>query len=245
MDCSCKLGILMRIILAVLLASVAAFSQIVVSVDKNIYKNNDKNVFLAVGASALLPGMGELYLNEKKLVRPFLWTDLALWVAAIGSYVVGDRYVTSAHNYAVRHAGFNGNKNISLLNTVGSYRSRSGVFGQNSSPDMNEDYNQAMIRSGKNVDEEFSENIQWDWGSSDNPESTKHIEEFKSRMRHYRVSRIVFQVSVGALVINRVVSILDAMRIYRATSSKAFLLRLDIVPQFFEDGSGLNLNVKF
>ena len=198
----------MRIILAILLASVTAFSQIVVSVDENVYKNSDKNVFMAVGASALLPGMGELYLGEQKLVRPFVWTDLALWVAAIGSYVVGDRYVSSAHNYAVRHAGFTGNKNVSLLNTVGAYRSRSGVFGQNSSPDMNEDYNQAMIRSGKQIDEEFSKDIQWDWGGSDNPETTAHIEEFKSRMRHYRVSRIVFQVSVGALILNRVVSML-------------------------------------
>ena len=60
----------MRVILAILLASVAAFSQIVVSVDESVYKNSDKNVFLAVGASALLPGMGELYLNEKDLVRP-------------------------------------------------------------------------------------------------------------------------------------------------------------------------------
>ena len=235
----------MRVILAILLASVAAFSQIVVSVDESVYKNSDKNVFLAVGASALLPGMGELYLNEKELVRPFVWTDLALWVVAIGSYVVGDRYVASAQNYAVRHAGFNGNKNVSLLNTVGSYRSRSGVFGQNSSPDMNEDYDQAMIRSGKKVDEEFSSEIQWDWGSSDNPESTKHIDEFKSRMRHYRVSRIVFQVSVGALILNRVISILDAVRIYRATSTKSFSQRLEFAPEFFEDGGGLLMNVKF
>jgi len=102
-----------------------------------------------------------------------------------------------------------------------------------------------MIRAGKDVNEELGEDVQWDWGSSDNPESTENIEEFKSRMRHYRVSRIVFQVSVGALVINRVVSMLDAMRIYRATSSKAFSERFDIVPQFFEDGSGLNVNVKF
>ena len=235
----------MRIILAILLASVAAFSQIVVSVDQNVYKNSDKNVFLAVGASALLPGMGELYLGEQKFVRPFVWTDLALWVTAISSYVVGDRYVTSAHNYAVRHAGFTGNKNISLLNTVGSYRSRSGVFGQNSSPDMNEDYNQAMIRSGRNVDEEFAKDIVWDWGSSDNPESTEHIEEFKSRMRHYRVSRIVFQVSVGALILNRVVSMLDAVRIYRATSTKSFSSRVQFEPEFYQDGGALMMNVKF
>ena len=235
----------MRIILAILLASVAAFSQIVVSVDQNVYKNSDKNVFLAVGASALLPGMGELYLGEQKLVRPFVWTDLALWVAAIGSYVVGDRYVTSAHNYAVRYAGFNGGKNISLLNTVGSYRSRSGVFGQNSSPDMDEDYNQAMLRTGKNIDEEFSEDIQWDWGSSDNPETGEHIDEFKSRMRHYRVSRIVFQVAVGALILNRVVSMLDAVRIYRATSTKSFSNRVQFAPEFYQDGGALLMNVKF
>ncbi|WP_295051436.1 hypothetical protein [uncultured Fibrobacter sp.] len=235
----------MRIILAILLASVAAFSQTVVSVDADVYKNRDKNVFLAVGASALLPGMGELYLNEKKMVRPFVWTDLALWVAAIGSYVVGDRYVTSAHNYAVRHAGFTGNKSVALLNTVGSYRSRSGVFGQNSSPDMDEDYNQAMIRSGKKVDEEFSSDVQWDWGSSDNPETTEHIDEFKSRMRHYRVSRIVFQVSVGALILNRVVSMLDAIRVYRATSSKSFSERVQFEPEFYQDGGALLMNVKF
>ena len=235
----------MRIILAILLASVAAFSQIVVSVDQNVYKNSDKNVFLAVGASALLPGMGELYLGEQKFVRPFVWTDLALWVTAIGSYVVGDRYVTSAHNYAVRHAGFTGGKNVSLLNTVGSYRSRSGVFGQNSSPDMNEDYNQAMIRSGKHIDEEFAKDIQWDWGSSDNPESTEHSEGFKSRMRHFRVSRIVFQVSVGALILNRVVSMLDAVRIYRATSSKSFSSRVQFEPEFYRDGGALFMNVKF
>ena len=235
----------MRIILAILLASVAAFSQTVVSVDADVYKNRDKNVFLAVGASALLPGMGELYLNEKKMVRPFVWTDLALWVAAIGSYVVGDRYVTSAHNYAVRHAGFTGNKSVSLLNTVGSYRSRSGVFGQNTSPDMDEDYNQAMIRSGKKVDEEFSSDVQWDWGSSDNPETTEHIDEFKSRMRHYRVSRIVFQVSVGALILNRVVSMLDAIRVYRATSSKSFSERVQFEPEFYQDGGALLMNVKF
>ena len=235
----------MRIILAILLASVAAFSQIVVSVDADVYRNRDKNVFLAIGASALLPGMGESYLGEQKMVRPFLWTDLALWVATIGSYVVGDRYLSSAHNYAVRHAGFNGNKSVALLNTVGSYRSRSGVFGQNSSPDMNEDYNQAMIRSGKAVDEEFSNDIQWDWGSSDNPESSKHIDEYKSRMRHYRVSRIVFQAFVGALILNRVVSMLDAIRIYRATSAKSFSSRVQFEPEFYDDGAALYMNVKF
>ena len=95
------------------------------------------------------------------------------------------------------------------------------------------------------IDEDLDADIQWDWGSSDNPETTEHIDEFKSRMRHYRLSRIVFQVSVGALLLNRVVSMLNTIRVYRATSSKAFTERMEFVPEFYEDGSGLMMNVKF
>ncbi|WP_458449367.1 hypothetical protein [Fibrobacter sp.] len=236
----------MRLLMVILLVAVSAFSQVVITVDENVSKNQDKSLWLALGASALLPGMGELYLDERSLVKPFVWTDAALWLTAIGSYFIGERYITSAHGYAVRHAGLtSGSKDVSLLNTVGDYRSRGGVAGQNSSPDMDEDYNQAMIRAGKAIDDEYSESIQWDWGSSDNPESTEHIDEFKSRLRHFRVSRIVFQVSVGALVLNRVVSILDVMRVYRATSSRSFSQRMEFAPEFLEDGGGILMNVRF
>ena len=236
----------MKLLLVLLLAAASAFSQVVISVDQNVSKNSDKSWLLAMGSSALLPGMGERYLGEQQFVRPFVWTDIALWFTAIGSYVIGERYILSAHNYAVRHAGLNSDsKSVSMLNSVGDYRSRSGVAGQNSSPDMYEDYNQAMIRAGKEIDEDLSSDIQWDWGSSDNPETTEHIDEFKSRMRHYRVSRIVFQVSVGALLLNRVVSMLNTIRVYRATSSKSFTDRMEFVPEFYEDGSGILMNVKF
>lgn len=236
----------MRLLLVLLFACATAFSQVVISVDENVSRNHDKNLMLALGASALLPGMGELYLGEQSMVRPFVWVDAALWVTTISAYVIGNRYLTSAHDYAVRHAGLNTNsKKTSLLNTVGDYRSRSGVAGQNSSPDMNEDYNQAMIRSGKKIDDELDESIQWDWGASDNPETSEHIDEYKERLSHYRVSRIVFQASIGALVLNRVISVLDAMRIYRATSSKSFSNRIQFMPEFLDDGSGLSVNVKF
>ena len=239
----------MKILLVLLFAVATAFSQVVVSVDESVSKNSEKKWYLAMGASALLPGMGELYLGERQFVRPFVWTDIALWFTAIGSYAIGERYLTSAHSYAVRHAGLTSNsRDVDMLNTVGDYRSRGGVAGQNSSPDMDEDYNQAMLRSGKTVDEineDMAANIQWDWGSSDNPETSEHIDEYKSRLRHYRVSRIVFQVSVGALLLNRVVSMLNTIRVYRATSSKAFTERMEFVPEFYEDGSGLMMNVKF
>lgn len=236
----------MKVLQVLLLVAAVAFSQVVVSVEKNVSRNTDKHWWAAVGASALLPGMGELYLGEKQFVRPFVWTDAALWLTAFGSYFIGERYITSAHGYAVRHAGLNtDSKDVDMLNTVGDYRSRSGIAGQNSSPDMDEDYNQAMLRAGKKIDEDLKASIQWNWGSSDNPETMEHIDEYKSRLRHYRISRIVFQASLGALALNRVVSVLNSIRVYRKTSSKAFTERMEFVPEFYEDGSGLLMNVKF
>ena len=63
---------LWAVLLAVLLSAMTSFSQVVISVDESVSKNQDKSLWLALGASALLPGMGELYLGEKSLVRPFV-----------------------------------------------------------------------------------------------------------------------------------------------------------------------------
>ena len=79
----------MKLLLVLLLAAASAFSQVVISVDQNVSKNSDKSWLLAMGSSALLPGMGERYLGEQQFVRPFVWTDIALWFTAIGSYVIG------------------------------------------------------------------------------------------------------------------------------------------------------------
>jgi hypothetical protein len=237
-----------KIFCFVLLCSVSLWAQTVISIDESISRNQNKSIALSLGASLLLPGTGEYYLGEKQLLRPFIWTDAALWITTIGSYFIGEKYISSAHNYAVTHAGVSSTKkSVDFLNTVADYRSRGGVFGQNSNPDMNEDYNQAMIRSGKSVDEEYPNTMeyQWDWGSSDYPENTEHMDIYKNMLRNYRVSRIVFQVSVGALILNRVVSFLDVMRIYRATSSKKMTRRWDIAPQFYPDGSGAVFNYQF
>jgi hypothetical protein len=132
---------------------------------------------------------------------------------------------------------------------MGEYRSRAGVAGENSNPDMDEDYNQAMLRSGRAVDADYPMDAShtWDWGASDNPESTSHMDSYNDILRTYRISRIVFQISVGALVLNRVISLLDVLRIYRATSSEDFVMlkNVHVFPQFFPDGSGASVLYTF
>lgn len=235
-----------RALLFIFLLPVLLSAQTVVSVDSDITRNSGKSMPLALGASALLPGMGELYLGESSYTRPFVWVDASLWMTTIVSYIVGERYITSAHNYASRYAGLNtSSKKMSLLNAVGDYRSRSGVKGQNSSPDDSENYNQAMLRAGKAIDSEFKASIDWDWGSSDNPETTSRKEHYKDLLGNYRISRMVFQIAVGALVVNRIASVLNTMRIYRSTSSSGFS-SLDVSPRIGLEGErGIDFSVRF
>ena len=60
----------MKLLLVLLLAAVSAFSQVVVSVDQSVSKNSDKSWLIAMGSSALLPGMGELYLHGLPGTKP-------------------------------------------------------------------------------------------------------------------------------------------------------------------------------
>lgn len=241
-----------RFLLPVLAFATVLQAQTVISVDPSISRNTGKNFGLAIGASAILPGMGQLYLGEKKFVRAYVWSDVAFWTSTIGSYFFGQRQISNAQAYASRYAGVvNPSDNVDFLNTMGDYRSRSGVSGQNSNPDMDEDYDQAQLRAGKTVDNEYPEDAShtWDWGSSDNPATTAHINHYNDILQKYRVSRIVFQISVGALILNRVISILDVMRVYHATSSGdlagAPKWKVQMYPEFYPDGSGVSMFVGF
>lgn len=239
------------VLLAVLLFSAESFSQVVISVDESIGKNSKKSLPLAIGASLLLPGMGQHYLGENSLVKVYVWTDVALWMATFGAYFFGERQIANARSYAVSHAGItNPPSSETFLNLMADYRSRGGVSGENANPDSDEDYNQAMLRSGKAIDADypFDASHSWDWGSSDNPETTKRMSHYRDILRNYRISRIAFQVSIGALILNRVISVLDVMRIYRSTSSdlaSAPSRRLHVFPDFRPEGPGATLLLSF
>ncbi len=239
------------LLFGILSLSTGAFAQTVISVDAAVGKNSGKSLPLAVGASALLPGLGQYYLGETSYAKAYVWADAALWVATFGSYFFGERQIASARAYASRYAGIsNPPSSESFLNLMADYRSRGGVEFENSNPDSDEDYNQAMLRAGREIDEDypFDESHTWDWGSSDNPATSKHMSHYRDILRNYRISRIAFQVSIGALILNRVISVLDVLRIYRSTSSDLAALpdrRLHVFPEFRPEGPGATLLLTF
>ena len=222
------------------------YSQTVVSVDENISRNSEKSLALSIAASAVLPGAGQFYLGEKSRAKAFFLVDAALWISTGTMYYYGENQLENARGYAVKYAEAEGApKNLAFLSIIGQYRSRGGSLYQNSSPDIYDDYNQAMIRAGLDPEAEYpyERGYIWDWGSSDNPETTAHIDEYNKILRRHRIGKIAFQVSVGAMALNRVLAILDAIRIYRQTATN--LSHLQITPFATPWQSGFFVNYEF
>jgi len=236
----------MKIILIILIIAQAIYSQTVISVDEGLSSNKDKSLILSIASSAVLPGAGHYYLENKSRATAFFWVDASLWFAAGITYYYSDNQLENARGYAVRYAGAEGApKDLAFLTIVGDYRSRGGSLYQNSSPDNDEDYNQAMIRAGRPIDAEYPYEYGyiWDWGSSDNPETTARMEKYREMLRRHRIAKIAFQVSLGAMALNRVLAVFDVVRIYRKTSAN--FSHLHITPIATPQYSGIFVNYGF
>ncbi|MDR2584370.1 MAG: hypothetical protein LBC75_12905 [Fibromonadaceae bacterium] len=235
-----------RIFFILLIGVQIAFSQTVISVDENLSRNKDKSLALAMAASAVLPGWGHFYLGNNSRALSFFWIDAALWFSASTTWFYGDDQLTSARGYAVKYACAEGApKDLTFLTIVGNYRSRGGSLYQNSNPSNDEDYNQAMLRAGREIDAEYpyEPGYIWDWGSSDNPETTERMKTYNEMLKRHRIAKIAFQVSIGAMALNRVLAILDAMRLYRQTSAN--FSHLHITPLATPKQSGIFVNYEF
>jgi len=235
-----------KILLVLIIGVQIAFSQTVISVDENLSRNRDKSLVVAMAASAALPGAGHFYLGNNSRALSFFWIDAALWVSASTTWFYGDNQLKSARGYAVKYAGAAGApKDIDFLTLIGNYRSRGGSLYQNSNPSNDEDYNQAMIRAGREIDAEYPYEYGyiWDWGSSDNPETTERMKHYNEMLKRHRIAKIAFQVSIGAMFLNRVLAILDAMRLYRKTSAN--FSHLQIMPIASPKQSGIFASYEF
>jgi len=236
----------MKILLIILIIAQIIYSQTVISVDEDLSSNKDKSLILSIASSAVLPGAGHYYLESKSRAAAFFWVDASLWLAVGITYSYADNQLENARGYAVRYAGAEGApKNLAFLTVVGDYRSRGGSLYQNSSPDIYEDYNQAMIRAGLPIDAEYPYEYGyiWDWGSSDNPETTARMEKYREMLRRHRIAKIAFQVSLGAMALNRVLAVFDVVRIYRKTSAN--FSHLHITPIATPQYSGIFVNYGF
>jgi hypothetical protein len=216
-------------------------NDISVEIDPRQSRNRDRSLALAMLYSAALPGAGELYLREKPNAKAFMLAEAGFWASLYVAFVARESYLTSARNYASEYAGIDASgKNAAFLETMASYRSYLEKQHRQDS------YELTQILSGKrdqDYDIKPEEGNYWDFGSSANPENTRHWNSFQSTLRYYRASKVAISFAVGALALNRLASMANALRVYKHTSGKG--LGLNVTPEFGPQSVGSRLTLRF
>ena len=215
--------------------------EITVEVDPRQSRNQNRSLPLAMLYSAVLPGTGELYLREKPDAKAFLLTEAGFWASLYVAFLARDSYLTSARNYASEYAGIDASgKSAAFLETMGNYRSYLEKQHRQDS------YELAQILSGKRAadyDIQPSEANYWDFGSSANPDNTRHWNAFQSSLRYYRASKVAISFAVGALALNRLASLVNTLRVYKHTSAKS--LGLNVTPEIGPESVGSRVSLRF
>lgn len=211
-----------------------ADSGFTIEVDRSLGKNADKSLTLALLGALILPGTGEIYLQEKSQAKSFLLVDLGFWASLLVSWWSMDSYLQSARNVASDYAGIDAsNKSVAFLNTMSEYRSYLEKEHRNDS------YELSQILSGKR-DGRYEipsapENY-WDFGSSNTPENTRHWKTFQSSLRYYRASKIALTFAIGGLALNRVAAMAHTLRLYRRTAQG---LSWQAIPEIGPNSAGM------
>jgi len=214
---------------------------ITVEVDPRQSRNQDRSLGLAMLYSAVLPGTGELYLREKPNAKAFLLAEAGFWASLYVAFMARESYLNSARNYASDYAGIDASgKSSAFLENMANYRSYLEKQHRQDS------YELAQILSGKrsgDYDIKPVESNYWDFGSSANPENTRHWNTFQSTLRYYRASKVAISFAVGALALNRLASLANTLRVYKHTSAKT--LGLNLTPEIGPESVGSQLTLRF
>jgi hypothetical protein len=157
-----------------------------------------KNPGLAIIYSLLLPGMGELYADGYESGKYFTIAEGALWGIFIGMNTYAgwqkDRYET----YAVTYGGITtSGKDAAYYATIGDY---SSINQYNDEQALNRDFG-AMY----NVETHY-----WSWPTTEQRKTYRGM--WTSSEQTYNDIRFV----VGALIVNRIVSAINAVRLVSA-----------------------------
>ncbi len=209
----------MKWILLIGLVSSLFAQKITLDFGKQLNQHSDKSLSIALGASLVLPGTGEWYLDEKAKASWFWGSELLTWGTLWLSHNYSENQVSKIYNYAIANAKATGlKKDIKTLQELGEYRSRNGGNSLNSNPELGDDYNQDQLRAGLATDESLSNELRWNWGAIGDVNADQHYATYNDLVKNYRRSQMAFQISIGMLALNRLLSLIDVFRIYKQGS---------------------------
>jgi hypothetical protein len=160
-----------------------------------------KSTALAILYSLLLPGMGELYADSYSSGKYFTIAEGVLWGTYIGMSVYANNQEDNYKAYATTKASVNiDGKDDDYFATIGQYQNI-------------ENYNDQKALE-RNFDQMYDEEtFFWKWQSTEDRRSYRSM--WSASEQTYNDLRFV----VGAMILNRVVSAINAARLISAYNS--------------------------
>ncbi len=157
-----------------------------------------KNPGLAIIYSLLLPGMGELYADGYSSGKYFTIAEGTLWGLFIGMNTYANWQKDRYESYAVANGGVNSSgKNSQFYATIGDY---SSVEQFNEEKALNRDFSE-MYDAKTNF---------WNWQTTEQRKTYRGM--WTSSEQTFNDIRFV----VGALIVNRIASAINAVRLVSA-----------------------------
>ena len=170
-------------------------------------KEGLKSVSKAALLSLLLPGAGEIYGGSKTKGKIFIFSEASLWGGFFGFRTYGAWLKKDYKVYAAEHAKVDlDGKSDDFFDELAFYDSR-------------EQYNQFAPLYHRGEKEPYPENDFWNW-EWDSRESRYYYRDLKNRSKS--ASRKALYM-VGLSIVNRIVSVVDAMKTVRTYNRKKSL----------------------
>ena len=155
--------------------------------------------------SAVLPGLGQLELGEKKRSKVFSLVEVTLLATCLGAYYFTDKQIKNYKSFSADHAGVNiKNKNHKYWVDIGNYIDYRV-------------YNQEHLRFRESEDL-YLPDQKWSWDLDMNRKKFKKMRINADIMKR-RTSFII-----GSIIINHIVSSIDAHYLKRVNNNTSFYI---------------------
>ena len=188
--------------------------------------------------SLLLPGWGELSLNNKSRGQKLLAVDVILWLTVLNGKNLSKNYESDYRAFASEHAGVDWNHtdylfavDIGYYNKLDDYNSAKA---RQRSLEMETDPNGDLIREyGHSIYPENGD-FDWEWDNTTNRQSYKDMRVSSANWDKYA------NFAIAGLIINRVISVIDV--IYLEKTGKSTPIQSQIITKGIDD---LQLKLSF
>jgi hypothetical protein len=167
-------------------------------------KEGLKSIAKAALLSFLLPGAGEIYGGSEAKGKVFIFSEASVWVGFLGFRTYGSWLKDDYRVYAASRA------KVNLKGKPDDF------FDQLSFYDSRDQYNQFALLYHRGEVHPFPEDDYWNW-EWDSRESRLHYRDIKNRSKD--ASRKALYM-VGLSIVNRIVSVVDAMKTVQAYNHK-------------------------